>query len=133
MSVAYLVVYLIAAAGGFYTLTDPPLTTSPTLGPILGVAWGWAMLAGGTIAAAVVLRGTWWVERIGILLILTGLAMYLGAAIQLHWDHAPGQARSTQIPVTAIAALCLAIRFGGMGGRPFSQRAAAKARGAGRA
>jgi phosphoglycerol transferase MdoB-like AlkP superfamily enzyme len=73
---AFFCIYLILVLGGSSAFTGPPSSINDVLGAALTILWGVFFIVGGILGASSVLRGSWWVERVGLLCSGTGFAMY---------------------------------------------------------
>ncbi|MEX1078872.1 MAG: hypothetical protein WED09_07175 [Homoserinimonas sp.] len=69
-------IYVCLLTAGWFVLTTPPRSFEGVLGQSLVTILGCFILVGGTLGAVAVLPGVWWLERVGILALATGLAMY---------------------------------------------------------
>jgi hypothetical protein len=76
-------IYLVLAALGGIFLSDPPRSYEGVLGDVLAVVFGGLICGGGSIGAIAVLPGRFWAERIAIIALWTGLALYVSVAIAL--------------------------------------------------
>lgn len=65
----------LAAIGGF------PVLVTGTIGPVLAVGVGCVLFIGGILGAATVLTGTWWLERVALLIMGLGWALLLPACL----------------------------------------------------
>jgi hypothetical protein len=65
----------LAAAGGLPTLV------TAQVGPLMAVLVGSILLVGGTLGALAVLSGTWWLERISLLIVAVGWIALLPAVL----------------------------------------------------
>lgn len=71
---------LLAGAGIIYS---PPGSFQSVLGVSLVYVFGGFILLGAFVAAFAVLPGIWWLERVGLLSLITGMAMYIVILIDL--------------------------------------------------
>jgi hypothetical protein len=69
-------IYLCMIFAGHSVLTTPPSSFESVLGLTLINVFGGFVTIGGILAAIAVLPGIWWLERAGILALMTGMAMY---------------------------------------------------------
>ena len=115
MSVAYFGIYIVTVAGGMVSVFIPPVTLHHELGPVLTFVWGSMILVGGMIGLMSVLPGWWWLERLGIILAVTGIGIYFAIVtyLQINSYWAPGSAgsRLTQMAITILAASVFGIRW----------------------
>lgn len=74
-NVAASVAGLLAAVGGV------PVLITGTIGPVLAVGVGSVLFLGGMLGALSVLMGTWWLERVALLIVGLGWALILPAAL----------------------------------------------------
>jgi hypothetical protein len=77
-------IYLVFAVLGGIFLADPPRSYEGLLGDVLAAVFGALICGGGVIGAVAVLPGRWWAERIAIIALWTGLAMYIVVAFGLN-------------------------------------------------
>lgn len=73
----HFVIYVSMAIIGSVYLSNPPHPYEGVLGQILAIILGALVLLGGLLGAFAVLPGIWWVERLGVISLMTGLTMYL--------------------------------------------------------
>lgn len=66
---------LLAMVGGL------PLILTGTIGPVMSVFVGGILAVGGSLGAAAVLAGAWWLERISLLIVAVGYVSLLPAAL----------------------------------------------------
>lgn len=79
----YFAMYLTLTFLGGVFLADPPRNFEGVLGIVLAIVFGSAVFGGGLLGALAVLPGIWWVERLSIIALWTGLSMYVVVAITL--------------------------------------------------
>jgi len=72
---------LIVAGGG--VLANPPTSFENVIGLSLVYVFGGFLIIGAMLGAFAVLPGIWWLERVGILVIVTGLLMYIVMVVSL--------------------------------------------------
>jgi hypothetical protein len=112
----HFLIYISLTLGGLGFLYSHTTAVDGVLGPVLSTMLGSAVLTGGLIGSVSIIPGTWWAERLAIILLVSGLLMYavslmalsisyLGVAItsslilslSLRWievrryQHAPGK------------------------------------------
>lgn len=75
--------YLCLATAGGYILGNPPASFLFVLGEQLIGIFGVALLLGGLAGALAVLPGIWWLERMGVIALWTGLGLFAVIAISL--------------------------------------------------
>lgn len=75
--------YVALTVLGAAFLADPPHSYEGLLGDVLALVFGWCITGGGLLGALFVLPGVWWVERLGIIALWTGLGIYLVVAVTL--------------------------------------------------
>lgn len=109
MKVIYLGVYIITAMIGTGALVAPPPTIAGALGPTLTVLWAVFLIAGGLAGSGTVLHGVWWLERLALLAIATGLLIYAIVVLTLH-PITPA-ARIPQLGFLLIAGAVYLIRY----------------------
>jgi hypothetical protein len=85
--------------GGLF-LAALPRQYEGILGLVLAQILGWAITGGGLLGAIAVLPGVWWLERLGIISLWTGLGMFVVVALTL---------RASPIGVGIAVALVLAL------------------------
>jgi hypothetical protein len=76
-------IYVCMLDAGHYVLTTPPHSFQGVLGQTLVNVFGSFVAGGALLGAIAVLPGIWWLERVGIIALATGLAMYSVIAISL--------------------------------------------------
>lgn len=111
LKVFYLGVYLLAVWVGMVTLINPPNSIEGALGSAITSFWAGLIVLGGVGAAATILPGWWWAERLSVWLIILGVAIYEGVVIYLHVVGAQGSSRLTQAGFVAMAALLFILRL----------------------
>lgn len=79
----YFVIYASMSAAGLWMLTHPPDKFSNALGMLLLHMFASFISLGGVLCLIAVLPGVWWLERAGVIALVTGLAMYFVVAISL--------------------------------------------------
>lgn len=99
----YFGAYLLATWVGLVTLIHPPASIEGALGAFITSFWASLIIVGGAAATVAVLPGWWWVERLGVWLILTGAAIYEGVIVTLHVTGPEGASRLTQAGFVALA------------------------------
>ena len=75
-SVGYFIVYGLMATGGLLVLVEHPMLFVDVLGDQLTTWFGVFVTFGGSAALVAVLPGWYWLERVGLYSIATGLALY---------------------------------------------------------
>jgi hypothetical protein len=68
---------------GIYVLFAPPSSFENVLGQQLVTIFGGFVAGGAVLGAVAVLPGIWWLERAGILSLVTGLSLYAVIAVSL--------------------------------------------------
>lgn len=76
-------VYITMIIAGSYVITHPPRSFLFVLGDLLVFSFGGFLVLGGTMGAVAVLPGMWWLERMGVVALWTGLGMFAVIAISL--------------------------------------------------
>lgn len=109
LKAVYWVIYATALVTGVATLLSPPQTIEGALGTPLTIAWSVFLITGGTGGMLTVFPGWWWVERLSIVLVLTGIAIYGLVVLSLHFTS-PGS-RLTQLGVICLAASVFVVRW----------------------
>lgn len=72
-----------AGAGLLAVLGGSPVLLTGTIGPLLSVLVGSILMVGGSMGAAAVLAGAWWLERIALLICAVGWVCVVPAALTL--------------------------------------------------
>jgi hypothetical protein len=104
LRVAQFSLYLTLTFLGGVFLSDPPRSYEGVLGVVLAWVFGVSITAGGLFGALAVLPGWWWLERLGIISLWTGLGMYIVVAASL-------QASSVGLGVAVALAIAMLIRW----------------------
>lgn len=94
-------IYLFLLWSGGAVLLDNPDNLARIIGESLVTLLGLFIFSGSLLCAVAVLPGIWWLERVGIILLTTSVAMY---AVIIHFNHAS--------PVVVAFTLALAVTFG---------------------
>ena len=76
-------IYVGMTIAGVTFLSQPPTLFENIAGPILVHVFGAFIASGSILGAFAVLPGIWWLERVAILLLGTGLAMYIVFVVTL--------------------------------------------------
>ena len=76
-------IYVCMIFAGVGVLNDPPSSFESVVGLPLTMMFGGFIAIGSTFAAVAVLPGIWWLERVGIIALSVGLAMYLVMVVAL--------------------------------------------------
>lgn len=76
-------IYICMVAAGVFILTDPPFSLREVLGIFLVDVLGSFVAVGAIFGVIAVLPGIWWLERVAILALSTGVAMYGVAVLAL--------------------------------------------------
>lgn len=76
-------IYVAMLLIGHYLLIHPPAAYVGVLGGIIVRIFGVCVLLGGLAGAIAVLPGIWWLERVGVTLIWTGLGIFCVVALAL--------------------------------------------------
>lgn len=77
------VVYSALALSGFFFVFAAPQPYTGVLGPILVGIFSTLVLLGGLAGAFAVLPGLWWVERLAIISLITGLSIFNVVALSI--------------------------------------------------
>lgn len=80
----YFGIYLMMILPGVLLILSPPHTIKDVVGYTYMYALAGFLIVGGLFGAVSVLPGVWWLERVGIILIGTALAIYVVIVITLH-------------------------------------------------
>lgn len=84
LKVTYAMFYGIALLTGFATLVRPPQSIEGALGAPLTALWAGFVIMGAFGGLLTVFPGWWWAERISIVMIWTGAAIYFIVVLSLH-------------------------------------------------
>jgi len=76
-------VYVCLIFSGVGMLQDPPSSFKDVVGAALVYVFSGFITLGSVLGAIAVLPGIWWLERVGILALATGLSMYLVLVMSL--------------------------------------------------
>ena len=95
--------WAITTLGGVFAFGSPPTSIANELGPWITTAWAVLFILGGTLAVAGALPGWWYVERAGIILLATGLAVYDGVIWTLHFTTPGNRAVQGSVVLALIA------------------------------
>ena len=76
-------IYVCMLTAGFGVLSYPPRSFDSLVGTTLVYIFGAFVFLGGLLGAVSVLPGVWWLERVGILALITGMLMYIAMIIEL--------------------------------------------------
>jgi hypothetical protein len=101
-------IYAVVACGGVSAWIQPPESIFGVFGAGLTTFWGLFLVGGGLLGMGSVLRGSWWVERTGVVFCGTGMALYGVAVVSLL--SGPGS-RWMQLCIIVIAVLSLMVRW----------------------
>lgn len=69
-------IYICMMAAGLGVIHHPPSSFEGVLGTTLVIVFGGFIFFGAFLGAIAVLPGIWWLERTGLLALMTGMAMY---------------------------------------------------------
>lgn len=100
----YFLSYSILAVVGINFLTTPSPSVISVLGLPLSLIMALAIAAGGISAAFAVLPGIWWLERVGIISLATGILIYLVVLFAVEISSIP-------IGITFATIIFLTLRF----------------------
>lgn len=109
LKLAYLAFYAVALLTGFATLLRPPQSIEGALGGPLTAVWAAFVIMGSFGGLLTVLPGWWFAERISIVMIWTGAAIYFIVVLSLHLAQ-PGS-RLTQMGWIALGAGLFFVRW----------------------
>jgi hypothetical protein len=76
-------VYICLGIAGVGVLLDPPALIQDVLGSTLPYVFGSFVTMGAILGAIAVLPGIWWLERVSLLALGTGLLMYIVIVVTL--------------------------------------------------
>lgn len=71
------IIYVLLILAGSSVLLNDPKTLRFVVGPILLGMFGIFITLGGLLGAIAVLPGIWWLERVAILILVPGIAMFI--------------------------------------------------------
>lgn len=77
------VIYTFMTIAGIGVIVTPPRSFQGVLGHSLVMIFGGFIALGGLMAWLAVLPGIWWLERVGLLALITGMGIYTVAIISL--------------------------------------------------
>lgn len=116
-------IYACTVGTGLATLLSPPSTVEGEIGPVLAAVWAWCLIGGGLVGLATVWSSWWWLERIGLSVILIGgVGVYAAVIVHLHAVAPHGSSRLTQLGFLAIAALAFVARLVAIWGFSYAPR-----------
>lgn len=69
-------IYICLLISGLGVIAHPPRSFEGSLGFLLVMMFGGMLFIGALISAISVLPGIWWLERVGLILLVTGLLIY---------------------------------------------------------
>lgn len=95
-------IYLCMLISGIILVGRPPENYQDIIGLLLVYVLGGFLVLGGLLSAMAVLPGIWWLERVGIILLTTTMAIYVVIVVTLH-----GSAIGVAVPVAFIFAFIL--------------------------
>lgn len=76
-------IYLGMLAAGISVLVNPPASFQGVIGQPLVYIFGGFLFGGALTGAIAVLPGIWWLERVGIVSLITGMSIYVVVVITL--------------------------------------------------
>jgi hypothetical protein len=103
-------VYLAAIVVGLMAWFNPPSAIAWSIGAPMTFTWGALLTVGGVLGASSVLRGSFWLERAGLLFCATGLGIYGLAGLFIEVSGT-GPARGVSLAITTMAIISLAARW----------------------
>lgn len=80
----YFGIYLMMTMPGILLILSPPATIKDVVGYFYMYVLAAFLIVGGLFGVVSVLPGIWWLERVGIILLDTALAIYLVIVVTLH-------------------------------------------------
>lgn len=99
--------WLVIAQAGFWAFGSPPTSVANELGAVITTTWAVLFILGGVLAVVGALPGWWYLERAGILILSTGLAIYGGVVWYLHYT-VPGNRAVQGSVIIALIILSMA-------------------------
>lgn len=100
----YFGMFICMVVAGIVLLSMPPEQYQDVVGLTLVYVLGTFLLSGGLFSAVAVLPGIWWLERVGIILLSTAMAIYVVIVLTLH-----GSVIGVAVPIAFI--LAFAVRW----------------------
>lgn len=79
----HFLIYISLTVGGLGFLYSHATSIDSVLGPVLSTMMASAVLTGGLIGSVSIIPGIWWAERLAIILLISGLLMYIVALMAL--------------------------------------------------
>lgn len=76
-------VYICMTIAGGWLIANPPVSFQSVIGAGLVALFGGFLGLGGLLGAIAVLPGVWWLERAGIIALITGLLIYVTIVVAL--------------------------------------------------
>jgi hypothetical protein len=76
-------IYLCMIYAGFKILLEPPPQFNYVLGRVLAYMFGTFIFFGAVFGAIAVLPGIWWLERVGLIALATGMLIYVIVVVAL--------------------------------------------------
>lgn len=102
-------VYVLIAIAGASALIDPPNTLSSSWGGAFSTLWAASLLLGGSVAACAAYFGRWWLEKIALLLVCTGVVLYASIVTTIHFYTSSN--KSVHALFLVVVVLHLAVRY----------------------
>lgn len=76
-------IYIVFLVAGFFVVTHPPESFVEVLTVRLVLMLGCFLTLGAILSSIAVLPGLWWLERCGLLSLITGMIIYIVVIVQL--------------------------------------------------
>ena len=77
-------IYISMISAGWGITAYPPSAFKDVLGWVLVMVFGLFLLLGGVLGAISVLPGIWWLERVSLICLITGMSVYTVVILDLH-------------------------------------------------
>lgn len=111
LSLVFTIAYLLSLAGGIVAFVAPPQSISGLTGPVLMSVIGVFLIVGSIMAMFAGAREVWLIERLGVWLMGSAIAVYGIQIGILQFQEIDGGLRYLHLIVSAIALLVFVIRY----------------------
>lgn len=108
LTVIFALAYALLTYAGFSALRMPPSSIEGELGPLMVTVWSWLWVIGGLLAVAGALPGWWYVERSGLIVLVTGALIYDATIWTLHVTSTVGNREPNALAVAVLVLMLLA-------------------------
>lgn len=106
----YFIGYLIMVGIGLIGIFDPPRTVEGALGPLLMAALASFALIGGLNNLFSLIKGWWWLERLGLIMIAGAIVSYALTVLIMHIQSDSGT-RLLQLGYITFSSVSIVSRF----------------------